>query len=145
MAFNTFGRSTKTIGGDSIPVWFRVDSVLPSGVLIDISGKSAGDIIPAGSMVAYDHVGGSASIIAATAESTDLATVNGLLKNDIFVDEGATKASGTVVIEGIIYSDRVNVPAGARAGIPRITFINDEAPAAQESESEPEQQGGGGE
>lgn len=122
MGFNTYGKTSETYGG-GIPVWLKVDNVDYGGGTIDISGKSAGDIIPAGSMCYLDKMGGTLAIIASTAAAEVLATVNGLLLNDIVIEAGDTYATGAVVYAGNVYADRIpTVPATVKTQLTQIRF-----------------------
>ena len=128
MGFNTYGKREKTIGG-SLVVWYHVEHAYPSGGTIDILGMglSAGDIIPAGSMCALDFAGGTLKIVPSTATVPELEEVNGLLLNDVSIEEGNDYATGAVVYEGTIYEERLadSVPDDAKARMPRITFLKE--------------------
>jgi hypothetical protein len=121
MGFNTYGTRGKTIGG-SLPIWLKVNNVDQCGGTIDISGLSAGDIIPAGSMCFLDAAGGTLQIIKDT-DTADLGKVNGLLYNDVSIEEGDTYATGAVVFDGVVYADRIpTVPDSVKVQLPMIRF-----------------------
>ena len=125
MGFNTYGNSTKKIGG-SLPIWLKVDGIDRSGGNIDISGLSAGDIIKAGSMCYLDKMGGTLKIVKDSDTAEVLATVNGLLFNDVSIDEGDTYATGAVVFAGNVYADRIpTVPDSVRKQLTQIRFTNE--------------------
>jgi hypothetical protein len=121
MGFNTYGKRSKTIGG-STPVWLEVHGIDRSGGTIDISGLSVGDVIPAGSMCYLDTMGGTLQIIKDT-DAADLGKVNGLLFNDVSIEEGDTYATGAVVYSGNVYADRIPpVPDSVKGQLPMIRF-----------------------
>lgn len=121
---NTFGRSEKTFRG-GLPVWIRVDGVMPCGGTVDLSSLAVGDMIPAGSMVSIGRQGGVATIVKSD-EADKLSTVVGLTKNDIYKEhEGITTGTVTVVYAGVIMADRVDVPDEVQALLPRITFVKE--------------------
>jgi len=60
--FNTFGSTTTTIGG-GIPVWKKVEDKLTSGAKLGVV-PAIGSVLPAGTPVVVDKVGGTAMPIA---------------------------------------------------------------------------------
>ena len=122
MGFNTYERRDKTIGG-SVPVWIKVDRQDQAGGRIDISGYTAGDVIPAGSMCFLDVEGGTLQIIKSTNASATLLKVNALLLNDVYIEEGDTYATGAAVYAGNVYGDRIpTIPASVKLQLPMIRF-----------------------
>ena len=89
-----------------------------------------GDVIPAGSMCALDQVAHTITIVKA-GDTENLANVNGLLQNDIYVDAAVKgeygNATGNVVFAGEIYIDRLAeaVPAEVLAKLPMIVAIKE--------------------
>ena len=125
MGFNTYGKRSKTIGG-SVPVWLEVFRVDYSGGTIDITAMSPGDVIPAGSMCFLDKMGGTLQIVKDTDPQADLDNVNGLLFNDVSIEEGDSYATGAVVYAGNVYAERIpDVPVAVRAQLPMIRFTNE--------------------
>lgn len=122
---NTFGRTEKTFGG-GVAVWQRVDTVMPCGGSIDITALADGEIIPAGSMCAQSVQGGAVTIVKST-DTEALATVVGLLKNDIKKSGNENYATATIVTEGVIYADRVDVPEAAQKALTNILFVKETA------------------
>lgn len=122
--FNTIAKRSVEIGGD-FPVWARVEDVFVGGGTIDVSGMAAGTVIKAGTMVKYNGAGKQVEIIAATASTDKLATVNGLIWNDVCVPEGAVLATCAVVRKGRIYADRAGIPASVEAKLPMIEFVRE--------------------
>ena len=122
MGFSTYGKRSGTIGG-SLPVWLEVDCMDRAGGTIDISGLSPGDVIHAGAMCFLDKMGGTLKIVEDTATPTELGKVNGLLFNDVSIEEGDTYATGAVVYAGNVYADRIpNVPDSVKKQLPMIRF-----------------------
>ena len=56
--FNTFGKTSTTCGG-GVPVWKKVDSIMTSGAKLGILPE-IGEVLPAGTPVVVDAVGGTA-------------------------------------------------------------------------------------
>ena len=75
-------------------------------------------------MVKYNGAGKPVEIIAATA-TDKLATVNGLIWNDVCVPEGAVLATCAVVRKGRIYADRAGIPAAVEENLPMIEFVRE--------------------
>lgn len=122
MGFNTYGKTSQTYGG-GLPIWLKVNAQDYVGGTIDLSGYSAGDIIPAGSMCYLDKAGGTLLIVKSTDTAEVLATVNGLLLNEVVVDAGDTYATGACVFSGNIYADRIpTLPTSVKAQLPQIRF-----------------------
>ena len=76
-------------------------------------------------MVVFDTVSATAKIVKAS-NSGDLANVNGLTENDVYVDAAVKSATGNatvaVVFAGTIYSSRLaeEVPAEVWANLPEV-------------------------
>jgi len=66
--FNTIGQGSATIGGH-FPIWSRVREVYQGGGQIDASDYSAGDLIPAGTMVHFAGPGAEVTVYLPTAFS----------------------------------------------------------------------------
>lgn len=122
--FNTIGSNTTTIGGD-FPVWSRVRELYQGGGVIDTTDYDAGDVIPAGTMVVFAGPGQEVTIVDNDAEDATLATVNGLIYNDVCIPEGVTLATCAVVRNGRIYADRVGLPSGVETYLPMIEFVRE--------------------
>ena len=56
--FNTFGKTSTTFGG-GVPVWKKVDSIMTGGAKLGILPE-IGEVLPAGTPVVVDAVGGTA-------------------------------------------------------------------------------------
>ena len=107
---NSLGKSTKTYNGGK-NVFHKVSGVYPVGGKIDVTSYSVGDVIPAGTPVVLDMATKTITIISSvTAENK--ATVNGLLRHDIPVDELAKSnniATGSVVYAAEVFVNRLAV------------------------------------
>ena len=124
---NTFGATSKAQKAGK-NVWHEVKGAYPVGGTIDLASYSVGDVIPAGSMVALNQSNHTAEIVKAS-DASKLASVNGLLYNDIYVDAAAKSATGaataTVVFAGEVYVDRLaeGIPTGV--SLPLIVQIKE--------------------
>jgi hypothetical protein len=122
MSGNTYGKRTKTVGG-SLTVWLQVERQDYSGGTINIAGLSPGDVIPAGSMCFLDKAGGTLQIVASTDAAATLKKVNGLLYNDVYIEEGDDYATGACIYRGNVYADRIPaVPDSVKLQLPEIRF-----------------------
>lgn len=128
-SFNTFGKTSTTYGSGK-NIWHEIKGVYPVGGTITLTNYNVGDVIPAGSMCILNQATHAITIVAA-ADTNSLANVNGLLQNDIYVDEAAKStlgaATGSVVFAGEIYIDRLaeGIPAAALAVLPMIVAIKE--------------------
>ena len=129
-SFNTFGKTSKAYGSGK-NIWHEIKGAYPvGGTIANLSAYAAGSVIPAGSMCALDQAAHTITIVKAS-DSANLEKVNGLLQNDIYVDEAVKgefgNATGNVVFAGEIYIDRLEeeVPASVLANLPMIVAINE--------------------
>lgn len=83
----------------SIPVWAKVLETAKGGFSLNKTGLTVGDILPAGTPIAFDETTRIAK--KAKADGTD---VNGLLYADVVIED---KAPLSVVIRGTVYEKRV--------------------------------------
>lgn len=132
-SFNTFGKRSREFGGGK-NIWYEISGKYPGGGSVtNLSDFEC--VIPAGSMVVFDHAKHQAKIVKAadvkTAKNTggtvEPKTINGLLENDIWLEEGTTYATATVVFAGKIYSDRVEetIPDEVFANLPEIHALKE--------------------
>lgn len=126
---NTMATNTMEIGGGKV-VWAEVSKLLQFGRKIDVSKYSAGDVIPAGSMVVWDNASDECKIVKAEeleapAGSGDVkaSTINGLTYEDVCIPTGCTFASVAIVTSGKIWADTTDVPASVEPNLPMIEFI----------------------
>lgn len=129
-SFNTFGQSNKSYAGGKM-IWHEIKGAYPvGGTIANLSAYKVGDVIPAGSMCVLDQAKHTITIVKAS-ETDALANVNGLLQNDIYVDEAVKgtngNATGCVVFAGEIYIDRLaeEVPASVLTKLPMIVAIKE--------------------
>lgn len=129
-SFNTFGKTSKAYGQGK-NIWHEIKGAYPvGGTIANLSAFAEGDVIPAGSMCALDQAAHTITIVKAS-DSDQLANVNGLLQNDIYVDAAVKgeygNATGNVVFAGEIYIDRLeeDVPAEVLAKLPMIVAIKE--------------------
>ena len=129
-SFNTFGKTSKAYGSGK-NIWHEIKGAYPvGGTIANLSSYKVGDVIPAGSMCALDQAAHTITIVKAS-ETDALANVNGLLQNDIYVDEAVKgefgNATGNVVFAGEIYIDRLEeeVPASVLTKLPMIVAIKE--------------------
>ena len=106
----------------NVPVWMSITERYPVGALIDLT---AGEVIPAGSPVKIDGLGGKATVMnSGEASGTDCV---GFTENDAYCDE-AGKAQVTIVTGGQLLIDRAPEDAAAFAGkVPGVTFVKESA------------------
>lgn len=128
-SFNTFGGTTTTYSGGK-NVWHEIKAAYPVGGIVSLSSYSVGTVIPAGSMCILNQVTHAITIVAAS-DTENLEKVNGLLQNDIYVDQAAKGttgvATGSVVYAGEIYVDRLaeDIPAAVLANLPMIVALEE--------------------
>ena len=129
-SFNTFGKTSKAYGSGK-NIWHEIKGAYPvGGTIANLADYKAGDVIPAGSMCALDQAAHTITIVKAS-DADSLANVNGLLQNDIYVDEAVKgeygNATGNVVFAGEVYIDRLEgeVPAEVLAKLPMIVAIKE--------------------
>lgn len=129
-SFNTFGKTSKAYGSGK-NIWHEIKGAYPvGGTIANLTDYNVGDVIPSGSMCALDQAAHTITIVKAS-DSENLAKVNGLLQNDIYIDEAVKgengNATGNVVFAGEIYIDRLEeeVPASVLAQLPMIVAIKE--------------------
>lgn len=129
-SFNTFGKTSKSYGSGK-NIWHEIKGAYPvGGTIANLADYNVGDVIPSGSMCALDQATHTITIVKA-ADSDSQASVNGLLQNDIYIDEAVKgengNATGNVVFAGEIYIDRLEeeVPASVLAQLPMIVAIKE--------------------
>lgn len=129
-SFNTFGKTSKAYGAGK-NIWHEIKGAYPvGGTILGLADIAVGTVIPAGSMCILNQVAHTITIVKA-ADTDNLANVNGLLQNDIYVDEAVKgengNATGNVVFAGEIYVDRLEeaIPATVLANLPMIVAIKE--------------------
>lgn len=133
--FNTYGKTSKEYAGGKV-IWRQVKGVYPSGGKLVYSGTHSGttynigDVVPAGSMVQFDMVKKTVTVVKnADVSTAGATTINGLLYNDVYLEEGTDFATGAVVYAGEIYEDRLAeaIPDDVKANLPQIVFIKEKS------------------
>ena len=129
-SFNTFGKTSKAYGSGK-NIWHEIKGAYPvGGTIANLADYNVGDVIPSGSMCALNQATHTITIVKAS-DTDELANVNGLLQNDIYIDEAVKgengNATGNVVFAGEIYIDRLEeeVPASVLAKLPMIVAIKE--------------------
>lgn len=120
---NTISQRSYEMGGANVECWIDVDKQIHIGRKINLEGYSAGDVIPAGSMVHFDNKSDYAEVIKADAGAAKLKTVNGLTRHDIKIVEGTIYASTAIVTSGKCWGDATDVPESVEAQLPNIEFV----------------------
>lgn len=125
---NSFSGGRESLDAGKIPVWNSVDELYPSGCTLNT--QTADTVIPAGTAVYVDKMGGEAVVYDSTetltrteGNDTVYLEVTGLLLEDVYI--GSDGATGTVVTKGSILSARAATLSAAvkNALSGRITFI----------------------
>lgn len=92
--FNVYGRQFKVFDVGNKPVWESVDELWTAGGVVT-PAPAAGTLIPAGTPVYCDGMGGKATIYDGV---TPLTKVTGLVWNDVYVDDTMSDIGATVAI-----------------------------------------------
>lgn len=98
---NTFGSETQEWGGGQKRVWREIRHRFPAGGTFSSTDLQsyAGKVIPAGTPVVFDQ-----STKEITLANTSSATaVDGFTQEDVYVKDGVTAATATVIYDGEIY------------------------------------------
>ena len=103
---------------ERIALWDRIDEKLLVGATLKAGGSyPEGKVIPAGTPIAVDKLGGTATL--------DSATPDGLTENDVVM--GSEFATFSIVKRGIIYVDRTKatISEAQQKLLPGITFVKE--------------------
>lgn len=103
---------------ERIALWDRIDEKLLVGATLKAGGSyPEGKVIPAGTPIAVDKLGGTATL--------DSATPDGLTENDVVM--GSEFATFSIVKRGIIYVDRTKatISEAQKKLLPGITFVKE--------------------
>lgn len=115
----TFGnKRTESEILERISLWDRIDERLLVGATLKAGGSyPEGTVIPAGTPISVDKLGGTATL--------DAATPDGLTENDVVM--GSEFATFSIVKRGIIYIDRTSatVSEAQQKALPGITFVKE--------------------
>lgn len=106
---NTFGRETLDIVNSQRRVWREIRHRFPSGGFFaqGVLTSNAGKVIPAGTAVTFDQKTKALTIVtgkeAGFTSGDGAPVVDGFTQEDVYVKEGVTFATATVVYDGEIY------------------------------------------
>ncbi|MEG0560160.1 MAG: hypothetical protein RR513_06555 [Muribaculaceae bacterium] len=120
MSFNTYGTKTKSYGVVT-PIWLDIDGTKTGGGIITPT-PAIGTLIPAGTAVNLDKIGGIITIYTGEVGAQEC---NGLLWHDVLMEEGDTSASGAVVDKGRVLASRIpalSIKPEVKAKLPNIIF-----------------------
>lgn len=100
---NTYGNESVEIGGGQKRVWREIRHRFPSGGTFESSvlTANAGKVIPAGSPVTFDQKAKTLTLV--TGKESAAAVIDGFTQEDVWVKDGVTAASATVIYDGEIY------------------------------------------
>ena len=123
VAVNTTTETTATKVATAIKNAFASDAnwtVTSSDAVVTFTAKAVGAKLPPAFNGGTTGVTGTFAVI--TEGKSDAAKVNGLLYNDVIVNEYTT---GTVVYEGMVFEDMLEapIPESAKAKMPQITYF----------------------
>lgn len=106
---NTFGRETIDIVNGQRRVWREIRHRFPSGGFFaqEVLTSNAGKVIPAGTAVTFDQKTKALTIVtgkeAGFTSGESVPVVDGFTQEDVYVKEGVTFATATVIYDGEIY------------------------------------------
>lgn len=116
---NSFGaKHTDPVGLERITLWDTIYERILVGATLPVSTATPeGTVIPAGTPVAVDKLGGTATL------NADAPI--GLTEEDVVM--GSEFATLTIVKRGIIYADRTKatITDAQKAALPGITFVKE--------------------
>jgi hypothetical protein len=109
---------TQKIAPNGIPVWHKSITTLPGGFKLNITGLTEGEVLKAGSAIAYDESTRIAKAAAADGSDAKVA----LTKEDILI---IADAPVTAVVGGIVYERRIPaIPAPVKAKLPQTIIFS---------------------
>lgn len=92
--YNVYGRAFQKFNAGNTPIWESVDELWTAGGVVT-PAPAVGTLIPAGTPVYCDEMGGKVTVYDGT---TPLTKVTGLTWNDVYVDPVMTEQQATVAI-----------------------------------------------
>ena len=105
----------KTSGAPTKPIFQKVLETARGGFALDVTGLTAGDTIPAGTVIAFDEATRKAKLA-----NEDGSDAKGLLYEDVKVVKGIPV---DVVTRGTVYENRIpEVSDEIKAALPLIIF-----------------------
>lgn len=101
---NTFGSETVEITNGQKRIWREIRHRFPAGGTFDTSTltQNAGKVIPAGSPVKFDQATKKLTLVTGK-EGEGNVVIDGFTQEDVYVKDGVTAATATVVYDGEIY------------------------------------------
>ncbi len=100
---NTFGRETIDIVNGQLRVWREIRHRFPAGGTFASATLTAyaGKVIPAGTAVTFDQSTKVLTIV--TGKEETVPSIDGFTQEDVYVKDGVTAATATVIYDGEIY------------------------------------------
>ncbi len=100
---NAFGRETIDIVNGQRRVWREIRHRFPAGGTFASSAITAyaGKVIPAGTAVVFDQSTKALTIV--TGKEAEVPSIDGFTQEDVYVKDGVTSATATVIYDGEIY------------------------------------------
>ena len=106
----------------NVPVWMSVTERYPVGATIALT---AGTVIPAGTPVKIDALGGTATVL--TSGDAEEGGCIGFTENDVYSDKEGS-AFVDIVTKGVLLIDRAPEDAASFADqVPGVTFVKEAA------------------
>lgn len=101
---NTFGNESVSWNNGQKRIWREIRHRFPSGGVFKSSDLAtyAGKVIPAGTPVIFDQKEKILTIVTGKEEEA-VASIDGFTQEDVYVKEGTTAATATVIYDGEIY------------------------------------------
>ena len=101
---NTFGSESVSWNNGQKRIWREIRHRFPSGGMFKSSDLTtyAGKVIPAGTPVIFDQKKKELTIVTGKEESA-VTAFDGFTQEDVYVKEGTTAATATVIYDGEIY------------------------------------------
>lgn len=100
---NTFGSETFEIANGQKRIWREIRHRFPSGGTFDAAtlSQNKGKVIPAGSPVKFDQSAKTLTLV--TGKEAEGLVIDGFTQEDVYVKDGVTAATATVIYDGEIY------------------------------------------
>lgn len=101
---NTFGTETVEWNNGQKRVWREIRHRFPSGGTFDSATltQNKGKVIPAGSPVTFDQAKKTLKLVTGK-EGEGLVIIDGFTQEDVYVKDGVTAGTATVIYDGEIY------------------------------------------
>lgn len=101
---NTYGSETFEISNGQKRIWREIRHRFPSGGTFDAATltQNKGKVIPAGSPVKFDQSKKELTLVTGK-EGEGSVVIDGFTQEDVYVKDGVTAATATVIYDGEIY------------------------------------------